>query len=512
MAPTDNSLMLLLAALMITTLVVAHVRSFLEWRTRTRGRPLPPGPRPWPIIGNLFDLPRFKPWHKCLAFTEKYGSVVYLQVLGKPIIIVGDPDVANELLNRRSANTADRPRNPVVELSGQEVNFAVLPYGEWWRRHRRAFWHHFNPGVISRYLSIQREGAHKFLASVLTSPYGMKTNIYFTFQSVILKIVYGIDVVDASDSRLAIASAALECISQATPGHFAVELLPFLRHVPAWFPGAGFQKELAMSKIANYRLKNDLFHEIKVAFDRGEHRPCVAANMLVRAQESTLSFDEEEVIKHICVIAVEGSADTTGHTLEAFCLAMALYPNVQKKAQAELDQVVGPDRLPDHTDSNSLVYINAIVKEALRWHVVLPQGIPHRTIEDDELNGYFIPRGTTVMANVWAFLHDPQAYENPFDFFPERFIRDGGIDPNVRDPTDFMFGFGRRICPGRHFAIPSLFINIASLLHVFDISLPLDDNGHPISIEYQESHGLTRSGHIHMYCYIFDFLTERTLL
>ena len=142
---------------------------------------------------------------------------------------------------------------------------------------------------------------------------------------------------------------------------------------------------------------------------------------------------------------------------------MALYPNVQKKAQAELDEVVGPDRLPDHTDSNALVYVNAIVKEALRWHVVVPQGISHRTIEDDELDGYFIPGGTTIMTNVWcvdmcfedyvlsliawsirAFLHDPKAYENPFDFCPERFIKDGEIDPNVRDPTDFMFGFGRR--------------------------------------------------------------------
>ena len=217
---------------------------------------------------------------------------------------------------------------------------------------------------------------------------------------------------------------------------------------------------------------------------------------------------------------------------------MALYPDVQKKAQAELDKVVGPDRLPDHTDSDALIYINAIVKEALRWHVVVPQGISHRTIEDDELNGYFIPGGTTIMTNVWyvdmwpmdsvihylhatyrGFLHDPKAYENPFDFFPERFIKAEEFDPSVRDPTDYMFGFGRRrvhrslacllhltipswldrICPGRHFAIPSLFINIASLLHVFNISLPLDDNGKPIPIKYQESHGLTRSVDLCLY-------------
>ncbi|KAI0333736.1 cytochrome P450 [Cubamyces sp. BRFM 1775] len=178
MASPSNSQVLLAAALPVVALVTVYVRSFFKWRARTRGRPLPPGPRPWPIVGNLFDLPRFKPWRKCLEFTEQYGSIVYLQVLGEPMIIVGDPDVAHELLNKRSANTADRPRNPIVELSGQDVNFAVLPYGEWWRRHRRSFWQQFNPNVTSRYLSIQREGAHKFLASILASPSRLRTNIY----------------------------------------------------------------------------------------------------------------------------------------------------------------------------------------------------------------------------------------------------------------------------------------------------------------------------------------------
>lgn len=83
---------------------------------------------------------------------------------------------------------------------------------------------------------------------------------------------------------------------------------------------------------------------------------------------------------------------------------MALYPDVQKRAQAELDAVVGPGRLPDHSDTDALVYINAVIKETLRWHVVLPLGVPHRTLEDDEVNGYFIPAGTTIIANVWYAL------------------------------------------------------------------------------------------------------------
>ena len=144
---------------------------------------------------------------------------------------------------------------------------------------------------------------------------------------------------------------------------------------------------------------------------------------------------------------------------------MSLYPDIQKKAQAELDTVVGPDRLPDFSDRDSLVYIDAIIKEALRWMPPAPLGLTHCTRKDDELRGYFIPAGTVLIANIWyvysllvhacgdggsnasydrACLHDRDAYESPQEFKPERFLRDGKLDPDVRDPADFVFGFGRR--------------------------------------------------------------------
>ena len=92
----------------------------------------------------------------------------------------------------------------------------------------------------------------------------------------------------------------------------------------------------------------------------------------------------------------------TFSTLQTVLLAMSLYPEVLQKAHAELDAVVGPGRLPNFEDADSLVYVNAIIKEALRWMPVLPLGVPHCTSEDDEFGGYFIPAGTVVMANVWS--------------------------------------------------------------------------------------------------------------
>ncbi|OJT02061.1 O-methylsterigmatocystin oxidoreductase [Trametes pubescens] len=169
---------------------------------------------------------------------------------------------------------------------------------------------------------------------------------------------------------------------------------------------------------------------------------------------------------------------------------MSQYPDVQKKTHAELDRVIGPDCLPDFGDREELVYMNAVIKEALRWHVVVPLSLPHRTVEDDVYGGYFVPAGTMVVPNTWAMLHDPNVYERPEEFKPERFIRDGKIDTTVYDPSAFAFGYGRRVCPGRYFADDLLYITAASVLHVFRFDPPLDEQGLPIKIELQQSHGL----------------------
>ncbi|KAI0675574.1 cytochrome P450, partial [Trametes maxima] len=177
--------------------------------------------------------------------------------------------------------------------------------------------------------------------------------------------------------------------------------------------------------------------------------------------------------------------------IQAFFVAMALHPRVQKKAQAELDAVVGPD----FSDSDGPVYLNALVKELLRWHVVNLLGVAHRTIEDDEFRGYFIPAGTSVFANHRVdfnreIMHDPETFDDPDEFRPERFMQDETLNVRpVPDSTLLAFGFRLRICPGRHFGHASLFIAVASVLHVFDIGLPLASEGRPIQIKYEQTHG-----------------------
>jgi len=169
---------------------------------------------------------------------------------------------------------------------------------------------------------------------------------------------------------------------------------------------------------------------------------------------------------------------------------MALYPEVQKRAQTDIDQLVS-NRLPTFDDFDSLPYIRAIIKEVLRWGPVVPLGLPHSVLKDDVYEDYFIPKGTTIFGNIWyifrcfishklnfnnphrAIAHDAEVYPDPFQFDPSRYL---GDKPQL-DPFKFIFGFGKRICPGIHLGELSLFLNMTRILTLFDISKPVDKHG-----------------------------------
>jgi len=168
-------------------------------------------------------------------------------------------------------------------------------------------------------------------------------------------------------------------------------------------------------------------------------------------------------------------------TIQSFVLAMLLYPDIQRKAQSELDRVVGSDRLPDFGHQPALPYVTGIMQEAFRWNPVTPLAVAHKISVDDEYNGYRIPAGSIVVGNAWAILHDEERFPDPMEFRPERYLKtDGQLDPAMHDAELAAFGFGRRICPGRHMSSDSVWVTIASILSTFTLSKPLDEHGHVI--------------------------------
>ncbi|KAJ8079622.1 hypothetical protein PM082_011209 [Marasmius tenuissimus] len=179
---------------------------------------------------------------------------------------------------------------------------------------------------------------------------------------------------------------------------------------------------------------------------------------------------DEALARDVAATMYFAGADTTVSTLTTFFLAMLANPEAQRRAQQEIDRVVPKGHLPDFSDHDSLPYIAAIVKETFRWQNVLPMGVLHCLDEEDVYNGYRLPAGSVVVTNIWAMLHDETVYPDPFSFKPERFLGPNSqLDPDVQDPAKAVFGFGRRICPGRHMGYSSVWSVISSVLAVFDI-------------------------------------------
>ncbi|EMD37520.1 hypothetical protein CERSUDRAFT_73399 [Gelatoporia subvermispora B] len=409
-----------------------------------RKLPLPPGPRSLPFVGNALHLPKLLPWREYAQWSKEYGDVIFLRAFSQPIVILNSLEAVDDLLERRSSNNSDRLTVEMIELSGWGWNPGLMRYGTRWRRHRRSFHQLMNQNAVAKYEPYHYEAARRLLRLLYHEPTEFARHLRYVFGATSLEVAYGIQVAEKDDPLTASAERALAAGSE---------------YIPSWFPGGGF------------KIKANSFMLL-------ERVSCL---------EGEAYAQEEEIAKNLSAavyaVFVPGGIDTTVTVVHCFFLAMVLYPQVQMRAQEELARVVGVERLPRFEDRPYLHYINALCKECLRWQPVLPLGVAHRSISDDEYRGFHIPAGSVLLQNLWAILHDPKAYPDPEEFRPERFLKNGELDLSVRDPAVAAFGAGRRICPGRYFSDMSLFMTVASILQVFNITPPVESQGQPVKIE-----------------------------
>ncbi|CEL63849.1 O-methylsterigmatocystin oxidoreductase OS=Aspergillus parasiticus GN=ordA PE=3 SV=1 [Rhizoctonia solani AG-1 IB] len=261
-----------------------------------------------------------------------------------------------------------------------------------------------------------------------------------------------------------------------TPGAWAVDTFPFLRYLPL-MPFKAKAKE--WNKLLNDLLDtpmNFVYDKMKA----GDGEPCLVSRWIERSikakPQTSEDEDEESLIKWAGVAIVAAGSDTTISAVATFFALMNAHPEVQAKAQAEMARVIGNDRLPTYADRESLPYIEAVYKEVLRWHPIVPIGVPHvfTSVEDDEFRGMRIPKGSVVFGLIGNMLRNPQVYHEPTVFNPERFM-----GATVMNPEDIIFGFGRRRCPGINVAHSSLWLVIALTLATYNITPALGADGKP---------------------------------
>ncbi|KAG6856468.1 hypothetical protein H0H87_004047 [Tephrocybe sp. NHM501043] len=261
-------------------------------------------------------------------------------------------------------------------LVGWKNALPLLPYGDRFRRYRRMF--HAVIGSrasMDQFLPIEELQMRKFLRRILSQPTDLAAHIRHshlsesTAGSIILRISHGYDVKETNDPFVELADKATEQFALCTvPGAFMVDILPILRHIPAWFPGASFQKKATEWSATLNEMVERPHTFVKSGMAEGTAPVSFTSSLLEDKKEDELD------IKWSAASLYAGGADTTVSANYSFFLAMALHPDVAKKAQAEIDSVIGNDRLPTFDDRSELPYVDALAKEVLRWHVVAPMG------------------------------------------------------------------------------------------------------------------------------------------
>ncbi|CAL9135853.1 unnamed protein product [Musa acuminata var. zebrina] len=244
----------------------------------------------------------------------------------------------------------------------------------------------------------------------------------------------------------------------------------------AWMDLQGVQRQLRRVHVKLDALITALMAEHEATAHEREGRPDVLDLVMANSVDADgVSLSDVNMKGFISDMFIAGT-DTSSIIIEWALAEMLRNPTILQRAQDEMDQVIGKNRRLEESDMPNLPYLRAICKEALRLHPSTPLGVPHYTFEACEVDGYHIPPNTRLIVNVWAIGRDPDVWEHPLEFKPERFLtgRNARIEPLGNDFELIPFGAGRRICVGMHAGLIMLQYGLGSLLHSFHWKLADD--------------------------------------
>ncbi|KAG6887848.1 hypothetical protein C0995_012238 [Termitomyces sp. Mi166 len=416
----------LAVVLVVTALVFLVVRRRLKGHIR-----LPPGPPAEPIIGHIRLMP---PDSQDMFFYE----------LGKTY--------------------------------GMSDALLFTKYGKDFRLQRRMIQQYFTNAKRPEHHPVQTHEARVLVQNLLRAPEEWEKCLLRFSTSIIIQVGYGHQIVSDNDQYLNIAQECCQIAKELGPlGATPVDIFPFLRFFPSWFPGTYFSNFAQNSFRAFRRLREYPYHQMS----KGTARPSFLFSLLegldAKGPQAAATIDRIQAASAIIYL---GGADTTSDTLAFFILAMVLYPECQTRAQEEIEAVIGSGRLPEFHDRYNLPYLECVIQELMRWNQTAPIA-PHKVMEDDIYKGMLIPRGSIVIGNIRGMTLNEAIYKDPFTFNPTRYLP----TPAGRgEPYNTShFGFGRRICPGRFLSDDNLWISIATMLTTITFSKALDEEGKEIT-------------------------------
>ncbi|KAE9405427.1 cytochrome P450 [Gymnopus androsaceus JB14] len=464
---------------LIGTCVLAYI---ISKRVRaSTSLPLPPGPPADSIWGNTFEpsfcYRRFELW------TQEYGPVFSLRqgipgLGGNRTIIVGRHQAAVEIMEKHGADLVDRPTSIAAgeTLSGN-MRILLIRSGERFKKLRKALQSRLQPKIVVSYHPVQTQTARQHMLDIIDE-HNTKSSETRSFTStrhqdharryaatVVMALAYGEVPLGYEDPAIQALNRCLTRIGyNMRPGAWKVDVFPFLKYVP------GYLNELKIGHKEELGLFKGQLQGVRERMGREEEVPACFGKYLIEQQPSLGLSDDE--IAYLAGSMFGAGSDTTASAISIALMAATCYPESQNLIQDELDSVIGRGRPPTFSDQDSLPKTMAFIYETYRWRPVSAGGFPHRAMKDIVWQNYLIPKGSTVIGNVWSVGRDPGIFPDPERFDPRRWIeidKEGGA--KLRDDLkSYPFGYGRRVCPGQHMATGSIFLNLALVLWAFNLT------------------------------------------
>ncbi|KAG9439428.1 hypothetical protein H6P81_019593 [Aristolochia fimbriata] len=464
----------------------------LTWDCRRRGAPLPPGPKPWPVLGNLPHLGT-KPHQSLAAMARKYGPLMYLRMGSVDVVVAGSSSVASHFLKTHDVNFSSRPPNSgarYIAYNYRDLVFA--PYGPRWRALRKiCALHLFSPKAVDDSSSLREDELRRLAAAFAGSDQtavDLAQALNAATTNALARVLLGKRIFGEDDLHYARVFKEMVVELMVLAGAFNVgDFVPWLH----WADPQGIVRKM---KALHRRF--DQFFDQLIEDHADSSTTSDLLSVLIKMKRDGTAVDGVYItdieIKALLLNLFTAGTDTSSSTTEWAMAELIRHPEILTRVQRELDSVVGRDRFVTESDIPDLHYLQAVVKETFRLHPSTPLSLPRMAAESCEIDGYRVPKNSTLLVNVWAIGRDPEVWTDPLEFRPERFLPGGeaaDVDVRGNDFEVIPFGAGRRICAGVALGLRAVQFMTASLVHGFDWTLPEGQVSEKLDME--EAYGLT---------------------
>ncbi|KAH6798591.1 hypothetical protein C2S51_035075 [Perilla frutescens var. frutescens] len=465
--------------MILVLLLIALPIILIYFLTKTPKTNLPPGPPPLPLIGNLHQLATAGDLHLYLwKLSKQYGPIMQLKLGSTPLIIISSAKLAKEVLKTQDLAFCSRPKSlSQQKLSYNNIDIVFAPYNHYWREVRKiTSIHLFSLKKVQSFQPVREDEVSHFITKIsdLASSHqvaNLSEMAIALSSNLICRIAFGKKYDEHGSERRRFDQLLHE-----------VQSISIAFYMSDYFPALSWVDKLtgSIDKVDAVCKKLDLFYQelIDEHLDptrvKTEDVEDDILGILIKLKQDHMSSSFHLTWDHIKALLMDifiAGTDTSSSAIVWTMTALIKAPNVMKKLQEEIRNSIGEKGKVDEDDLPKLPYLRAVISEVLRLYPVAPLLVPRETMERCIVDGYEIQPKTVVYVSAWAVGRDPEYWENPNDFVPERFLN-SNIDIRGQDFGVIPFGSGRRICPGMPMGLANVELGVANLLYSFDWELP----------------------------------------